>query len=383
VWLRLAYLCPSGAERQCHATPGHVNRGVPAPLGGTLRFTPKSRRTGLAVAAAGVLAVAVAPAAHAATPSATAQSKVATTLAKQLGSRSAGSYIDSSHKLVVNVTNAADAKTVRAAGATPKTVARTGAQLQQAKKALETAAVPGTARVLDPRTNQVVLKVDSTVKGSQLTKVQQSATAQGAAVRVEHVKGQFRPLIAGGDAIYGSGYRCSVGFNVTTSSGAAGFITAGHCGNVVSTWYSDQGESTELATTGKSVFPGNDYSIATYSGSAAHPSAVDLYDGSTQAISGAGDATVGEDVQRSGSTTQVQGGSVTGLDASVTYEEGTVSGLIDTDVCAEPGDSGGALFDGSSALGLTSGGSGDCSSGGETFFQPVPAALSALGASIG
>jgi hypothetical protein len=32
---------------------------------------------------------------------------------------------------------------------------------------------------------------------------------------------------------------------------------------------------------------------------------------------------------------------------------------------------------------LTSGGSGDCSSGGETFFQPVPAALSALGASIG
>ena len=49
---------------------------------------------------------------------------------------------------------------------------------------------------------------------------------------------------------------------------------------------------------------------------------------------------------------------------------------------AEPGDSGGALFDGSAALGLTSGGSGDCSSGGETFFQPVPAALSAEGASI-
>jgi streptogrisin D len=67
----------------------------------------------------------------------------------------------------------------------------------------------------------------------------------------------------------------------------------------------------------------------------------------------------------------------------VTYAEGTVNGLIDTNVCAEPGDSGGALFDGSTALGLTSGGSGDCSSGGEIFFQPVPAALSALGASIG
>jgi streptogrisin D len=74
---------------------------------------------------------------------------------------------------------------------------------------------------------------------------------------------------------------------------------------------------------------------------------------------------------------------VTAVGASVTYEEGTVNGLIDTNVCAEPGDSGGALFDGGTALGLTSGGSGDCSSGGETFFQPVPAALSALGAGIG
>ena len=67
----------------------------------------------------------------------------------------------------------------------------------------------------------------------------------------------------------------------------------------------------------------------------------------------------------------------------VVTEEGTVNGLIDTSVCAEPGDSGGALFDGGTALGLTSGGSGDCSSGGETFFQPVPAALSALDATIG
>jgi streptogrisin D len=352
-------------------------------MGGTLKSIPLSPRTGLTAVAAGVLALAVVPAAHAATPSPTAQSKVASQLARQLGSRSAGAYLDSSHRLVVTVTNAADAKTVRAAGATPKTVARTGAQLREAKRALDAAAVPGTARMIDPKTNQVVVAVDSTVTGDRLSKVEKAASAQGAAVRIRHVSGKFRPLIGGGDAIWGSGYRCSLGFNVTTSSGAAGFITAGHCGNVVSTWYSDQGESDELATTGKSVFPGNDYSIATYTGSASHPSEVDLYNGSTQAISGAGDATVGESVKRSGSTTGVHGGTVTATDASVTYEEGTVNGLIDTNVCAEPGDSGGALFDGSTALGLTSGGSGDCSSGGETFFQPVPAALSALGAHIG
>jgi streptogrisin D len=241
---------------------------------------------------------------------------------------------------------------------------------------------PG-ARHRGARTDQVVIAVDSTVTGGGLAKVQKAASAQGDAVRIRHVSGKFRPLIGGGDAIWGSGYRCSLGFNVTTGSGAAAFITAGHCGNVVSTWYADQGESSRLATTGTSVFPGNDYSIATYTGSAAHPSEVDLYNGSTQAISGAGNATVGESVQRSGSTTGVHGGTVTATNASVTYEEGTVNGLIDTNVCAEPGDSGGSLFDGGTALGLTSGGSGDCSSGGETFFQPVPAALSALGATIG
>ncbi|MBC3992345.1 trypsin-like serine protease, partial [Streptomyces sp. AC563] len=74
---------------------------------------------------------------------------------------------------------------------------------------------------------------------------------------------------------------------------------------------------------------------------------------------------------------------VTALDATVNYQEGTVEGLIQTTVCAEPGDSGGSLFAGDTALGLTSGGSGNCGSGGETFFQPVTEALQATGTQIG
>ena len=60
----------------------------------------------------------------------------------------------------------------------------------------------------------------------------------------------------------------------------------------------------------------------------------------------------------------------------------SVSGLIRTNVCAEGGDSGGALFAGSVALGLTSGGSGNCSSGGTTYFQPVTEVLSRYGVSV-
>jgi streptogrisin C len=47
-------------------------------------------------------------------------------------------------------------------------------------------------------------------------------------------------------------------------------------------------------------------------------------------------------------------------------------------VCAEPGDPGGSFVSGDQAQGVTSGGSGDCSSGGTTFFQPVNEILSAL-----
>jgi len=56
--------------------------------------------------------------------------------------------------------------------------------------------------------------------------------------------------------------------------------------------------------------------------------------------------------------------------------------MIQTTVCAEPGDSGGPLYAGTVALGLTSGGSGNCQTGGTTFFQPVTEALSKYKVSV-
>ena len=109
---------------------------------------------------------------------------------------------------------------------------------------------------------------------------------------------------------------------------------------------------------------------------------VSLYNGSFRDITGSGNASVGQAVQRSGSTTGLRSGSVTALNATVNYAEGSVSGLIRTNVCAEPGDSGGSLFAGGTALGLTSGGSGNCRTGGTTFFQPVTEALSRYGVSV-
>ncbi|MDT0457920.1 S1 family peptidase [Streptomyces sp. DSM 41527] len=188
----------------------------------------------------------------------------------------------------------------------------------------------------------------------------------------------------GGSAIFGGNARCSLGFNVTVK-GAPAFLTAGHCGNDSKTWTADQGGSQPLGTVADSKFPKTDFALVTYDDKGAKPeSAVDKGDGTTQKITKAAEAAVGMKVQRSGSTTGLHDGTVTGLDATVNYGNGDiVNGLIQTDVCAEPGDSGGAMFSGDSAVGLTSGGSGDCTAGGETFFQPVTDALKATGAEIG
>jgi streptogrisin D len=308
---------------------------------------------------------------------------LAAQLADKLGATSAGSFYDHGRgKLVVTVTTSDGAKTVSDAGAVPKWVERSGGDLSKATGRLASSArVAGTAWYVDPATDQVVLSIDTSVTGAERAKVESAVKALGSSVRVEKLNGVLSLRIAGGDAIYGGQYRCSLGFNVVSGS-TYYFLTAGHCGNIASTWYSNSSHTTVLGTTVGSSFPGNDYALVRYTNtSIAHPGSVDLYPGS-QDITSAGNAYVGESVSRSGSTTHVHSGTVQATNATVNYAEGSVSGLIRTNVCAEGGDSGGPLFSGSIALGLTSGGSGNCSSGGTTFFQPVTEALSVYGVNV-
>jgi streptogrisin D len=305
--------------------------------------------------------------------------KLAATMAERLGSRTAGSYVDrASGSLVVTVTNAADASAVREAGALPKTVSRSGADLRQATDTLyRTARVPGTAWAVDPVSNQVLISVDESVTGAKLAKVEAAAAELGGAARIERVPGTFDRFISGGDPIFGGGARCSLGFNVQDGAGNFFFLTAGHCGNIAGTWTDSAGVT--LGNTADSSFPGNDFAIVQYDPSFTdHPGTV----GSTD-ITGAGDPVVGQSVTRTGSTTGTHTGSVTALNVTVTFNTGeTVSGMIQTTVCAEPGDSGGPLYAGGTALGITSGGSGNCSSGGITIYQPVTEALATYGVSV-
>ncbi|MFJ4623301.1 S1 family peptidase [Streptomyces sp. NPDC088812] len=306
-------------------------------------------------------------------------------LVERLGTaRTAGTWIGADGRPVVAVTDETTATTVRAAGAEAKVVGHSMNELRSAAETLRSAPrVAGTAWVMDYRSNQVVVRADSTVSATDWSALTRVASGIGGFVRMERTSGTFTTRVNGAEPILSTGGRCSAGFNVT--DGSRDFIlTAGHCGPAGSLWFADGQGDRQVGRTVQSTFPGNDFSLVEYADGDAGDGAdvVAIGNGNGVRITGVGDAAVGQRVFRSGSTTGLRDGEVTGLDATVNYPEGTVSGLIETTVCAESGDSGGPLFSEGIALGITSGGSGDCTAGGTTFFQPVAAALDRLGVQL-
>ncbi|RGC65819.1 Streptogrisin-B precursor [Micromonospora sp. MW-13] len=247
--------------------------------------------------------------------------------------------------------------------------------------AMAATAPAGTAWAVDPATGRTTVAVDDTVGESQLAALRTRLAGTDAVIHRE--RGRLSTLIAGGQAIYAGGGRCSLGANVRSGS-TYYFVTAGHCTSTAATWYADGAGSTVLGSRAGTSFPGNDYGIVRYTSSTIpHPSAVYTYPG-TLTILGTATPVVGMAVCRSGSTTGVRCGTITALNATVNYAEGSVSGLIRTNICAEPGDSGGPLYVAATGriLGILSGGSGNCTSGGTTYYQPINEILAAYGVTI-
>ncbi|WP_425357058.1 S1 family peptidase [Streptomyces inhibens] len=254
--------------------------------------------------------------------------------------------------------------------------------LKAASDGVLAADVGGTAWTVETGSKSVVVQADSTVSDAELAKIKKAAGRNAGALRIERTRGKLTRLLSGGDSIYASaGWRCSAGFNVHVGTSYY-ILTAGHCTQGYPTWRTPLGLS--IGPTAYSSFPVNDYGYISYTNALLpHPSNVNLYNGTYRTITGAANASVGMLVERSGSTTGLHSGTVTGLNYTVNYGDGDiVYQLIQTNVCAEPGDSGGPLFSGNTAIGLTSGGSGDCDFGGITYFQPVVEALNNHGVSL-
>ncbi|MER0242903.1 S1 family peptidase [Streptomyces sp. HSW2009] len=307
-----------------------------------------------------------------------------TELRGTVGADFGGSWLTGADaKLVVATTDAADGAAITAAGAKAHVVKHSLKELDAAKSALDRAARTNPTKAapvwyVDVKSNSVVVRAsDATAAHTLIAK----SGADSKLVRV--VKSAEQPQtfydVRGGDAYYiGSGSRCSVGFSVTRGS-QGGFATAGHCGRAgqTTTGYNRVAQGSFQA----SRFPGADTAWVAVNSQWTPRPWVKGPSGNVT-VSGSQQAAVGGSICRSGSTTGWHCGTVQQHNTSVSYPQGTVSGVTRTSVCAEPGDSGGSFISGSQAQGVTSGGSGNCSSGGTTYHQPINPLLSAYGLTL-
>jgi streptogrisin C len=301
-----------------------------------------------------------------------------------LGDKFAGAWIDSlSGKLTVGTTDTAKADAARALGAVARVVKFSAQQLAGTKAVLDSLSAPAsvTSWRVDDASNTVVVEVNRNTRDAAAEAF--LATARGVSPSVTVVESTEAPTplydTRGGDAYYiGGTSRCSIGFAVS-----GGFVSAGHCGRPGSTTsgYNQVAQGTFRGST----FPGNDYSWVATNSSWTSRGWVNRYGGANVLVKGSASAAVGASICRSGSTTGWHCGTVQQKNATVNYPQGTVSGLTRTNACAEPGDSGGSWVAGTNfgqAQGVTSGGSGNCTSGGTTYFQPVNPILSAYGLTL-
>ncbi|GAA3022358.1 hypothetical protein GCM10017559_54300 [Streptosporangium longisporum] len=309
-------------------------------------------------------------------------------LRRRLGARFGGSWFTgkTAGSLVVATTSAADIPAVVATGARAEVVGASLYELTMLKRRLDAAMAShghgGSVRYVDVKGNRIVVLSATPVATANLAKAAGMDTEKVVVVASSE---RPRPLydLKGGDPYYiGVTSRCSVGFAAIDATDPAerGFVSAGHCGQ--------QGRLTNgfnRAPQGVfqgSSFPVDDYAWITVNENWTPTPAVDDGGGGVVSVTGARVAIEGASVCRSGSSSDFHCGVVQQRDTSVTYSQGAVFGLTRTDVCADPGDSGGAFISADQAQGVTSGGSGGCSVGGITYFQPVGEILTAYGLTL-
>ncbi|MFD9857696.1 S1 family peptidase [Streptomyces alboflavus] len=299
---------------------------------------------------------------------------------KAAGAAFGGAWFDEKRGgLTVAVTRRDALADVRATGADARLVEHSAKELNAAKARVDKLNAPADVASwrVDHKANRVVVDVVAGHRGdNDVSSFLRKARAT-APVRVATVPEGPRTFAAGtvgGDPYYTGNVRCSIGFSVH-----GGFVTAGHCGRAgasVRGW-----DGSAMGTFQGSSFPGDDYAYVSIGhGWWTVPVVLGWGTIPDQLVRGSAEAPVGSSICRSGSTTKWHCGRLLAKNETVNYSDGTVvHQLTKTSVCAEGGDSGGSFISGDQAQGVTSGGWGNCSSGGETWYQPVNEILGRYG----
>lgn len=304
------------------------------------------------------------------------------TARRAAGSSYGGSWFDAdSGRLTVAVTDGGKVRAVRATGAATRLVEHTAQRLDATKQRIDALSAPRgvSSWHVDPEASSVVVNVVASAHDDNDVRAFVAQARKAGPVTVKQTAGAPRTFAAGtvgGDPYYTGNVRCSIGFSVH-----GGFVTAGHCGQAgagVSGW-----DGSAIGNFQGSSFPGDDYAwVSVGNGWWTVPVVLGWGTVSDQLVRGSAEAPVGASICRSGSTTHWHCGNVLAKNETVNYSQGAVHQMTKTSVCAEPGDSGGSFISGDQAQGVTSGGWGNCSGGGETWHQPINEILNRYGLTL-
>ncbi|GGP81892.1 S1 family peptidase [Streptomyces sindenensis] len=299
----------------------------------------------------------------------------AASLANELGAdRTGGVYLEEGN-IVVTVTDQAAAESVRDAGGTPRMVTRSAAQLESIHHKLdELEHTPHTSWGVDASTNQVSVEIFNGASSDTRDRIKRIAAAHTGAISVNEIDSNliFKATdLRGGDGIRSEGGLCSAGFNTVNSAGAYYTLTAGHCTPRTGvTWYAVNGGAkigTQNAynfgtgTTGKcdSSTRACDWATIKVNGPVTPRGTVRYGNGDYRQITKSRYPMEKEKISRTGTVSRDTTGHITKTSVTVNIEGQRLYGMFESTVCALGGDSGGPAHNGTTALGLLSGGTSE------------------------
>lgn len=298
------------------------------------------------------------------------------------------------YRLVIGTTTAVADSEAKRLGSTTRRVRHTLDRLNTAKSALDryqsgkqvNPAIHGW--YVDLPGNTLVVETDPDANAQQAAiEFIVASNADPAIVRLTTSKLRPQPAaytMRGGDRYSTSVGACSIGFPVATTANVAGFVTAGHCGQVNQAVRGYN--NVAMGVFAGSTFPGKDQAwVRQTSASWVARPWVYNYSGGNIAVVGNRETAVGGAVCRSGWRTGYRCGRVVAKNVTVNYgSSGIVYGLTRSTACVGQGDSGGSFITpGREAQGVTSGGAMDSTghncavASPVTFHQPLQPILAA------
>ncbi|MGW0327406.1 S1 family peptidase [Nocardia sp. NPDC055165] len=313
-----------------------------------------------------------------------------TTAQRQFPQVFAGSWLSDQGNAVIALSHGPGADQAReaaqSAGFEVRNVAKSESTLRGEKTAFENwlaAAPPEISAlvrgvVVDTVNNSIAVRVQqaglplpSFIDPSRVIVTAPPVAGERVDLTATPVAGDGNGALAGGDGyasvIGRSSLRCSLGFNGTDRSGNVINISAGHCnpdiesagtGNAAAV-YEVNGDraGAQLGTFQKSVLGEQDYSIIRVNDNARARFENNLVRIPGQApipVDGVATPVVGAPVCKSGARTGFSCGVINGVDQTVQVGDRQLTQSFSANICALPGDSGGAIVTGRLALGISS-----------------------------